>query len=67
MGNRLLQKTMGFSDFYGNCFYFSLHRENMIPRKSNDPGTGKCIVFVHLLNDFVMPCSVDPQKVKSNI
>ncbi|XP_068671815.1 interferon-induced very large GTPase 1-like isoform X1 [Montipora foliosa] len=37
-------------------------RKNMIPGKSNDPGTGKCIVFVHLLNDFVIPCSVDPQK-----
>ncbi|XP_068762003.1 interferon-induced very large GTPase 1-like isoform X3 [Montipora capricornis] len=37
-------------------------RENMIPGKSNDPCTGKCIVFVHLLNDFVIPCSVDPQK-----
>ncbi|XP_068672635.1 uncharacterized protein [Montipora foliosa] len=36
--------------------------EDMIPGKSNDPGTGMCIVFVHLLNDFVMPCSVDPQK-----
>ncbi|XP_068762004.1 interferon-induced very large GTPase 1-like isoform X1 [Montipora capricornis] len=37
-------------------------REDMIPGKSNDPGSGKCIVFVHLLNDFVMPCSVDPRK-----
>ncbi|XP_068674184.1 interferon-induced very large GTPase 1-like isoform X2 [Montipora foliosa] len=37
-------------------------RESMIPGKSNDPGTRKCVVFVHLLNDFVMPCSVDPQK-----
>ena len=50
-----------------NCFYFSLHRENMIPDKLYVPGTGKCIVFVHLMDGFVLPCPVDLHQVKSNI
>ena len=39
----------------------------MIPEKSDFPDTGKCMVFLHLMNGFVMPCPVDLQQVKSNI
>ncbi|XP_068761171.1 uncharacterized protein [Montipora capricornis] len=34
-------------------------RENMIPEKSDFPDNGKCMVFLHLMNGFVMPCPVD--------
>ena len=30
----------------------------MIPDKLNVPGTGKCMVFVHQLDGFVLPCPV---------
>ena len=39
----------------------------MIPEKLNVPGTGKCMVYVHLLDGFVLPCPVDLHQVKSNI
>ena len=39
----------------------------MIREKSNFPDNGKCMVFVHLMNGFVLPCPVDPRQVKTNI
>ena len=63
----LSSKDKEIFEICDNCFYFSLHRENMIPDKLYVPGTGKCIVFVHLMDGFVLPCPVDLHQVKSNI
>ena len=67
MGWLLSSKDKEIFGICDNCFYFSLHRENMIPDKLNFPGTGKCMVFVHQLDGFVLPCPVDLHQVKSNI
>ena len=41
--------------------FFSLHRENAIPGKSNETD----IAFIRLLSGFVMPCPVNLNQVSA--
>lgn len=55
-------REFNFTAFF---LFFSLHRKNAIPGKSNETGIGKNVAFIRLLSGFVMPCPVNLDQVSA--